>query len=228
MPYAPVARLKKAEIVWLSNHRCRHGHTYLDHYNCFLNESPKDAPLLNKIGFFDIETHNLKASIGTLFGYCILDDKTDKIYQDWLKPEDFTLGEEPNEKRVIENMVKDLRRFDVIVTYFGTRFDFPYARTKALMNDIPFPEYGELVHQDLYYMVKSKLSLHRNSLDVACETVLGHSEKTRVTPKDWIKALHGNAQALKYISDHCIIDVDLTKQLYHKIIPFRKRLDRSA
>lgn len=223
----PVNRLKKAEILWLANHRCRHGHSYLSHYSCYLKEMPDGSPLDLKIGFFDIESFNLKANVGVLFGYCIKEYGSPQIHEDWLRGDDFKTGSIPD-SRVVKRCAEDLRKFDVIVTYFGTRFDIPYVRTKCLMNDIDFPEYGEIVHLDLYYMVKSKLSLTRNSLDVACETVLGHSDKTRVEPKLWIKALYGDLKAIEYIAEHCRIDVDLTEKLYDKLIPFRKRIDRSA
>ena len=224
---APVARLKKAELIWLSNHKCKHSHSYIEHYGCYLNEMPEGSPLVHRIGFFDLEFHNLKASVGVLFGYCIKDINNDKIYESWVNSKDYKVGQLPD-KRVIKDCVEDLKKFDLIVTYYGTRCDMPYIRTKAMMNGIEFPEYGVLTHLDLFFLVRSKFSLHRNSLDVACETLLGESQKTRVTPKHWMKALFGDQESLDYIADHCRKDVLMTEKLYKKVLPFRKRLDQSA
>lgn len=229
MARVPINRLKKTEIAWLANNKCRHSHSYLSHFNCYLEELPSGAPMVKKIGFFDLEFHNLKASIGVLFGYCIKEADSDVIHEDWISRDqgDFKQGQLPD-KRVVESCVRDVKKFDMLVTYYGTRCDIPYIRTKALMNDLDFPEYGDIIHLDLYYIVRNKFSLHRNSLDVACETLLGESDKTRVTPKHWMSGLFGDSKALNYIADHCRRDVKLTERLYNKVIPYRKRLDQSA
>lgn len=227
MAIAPVARLKKSEIVWLSQNRCKHGHYYITHFNCFLEEKPEGSPLDFRIGFFDLEFHNLKASVGVMFGYCIKEHGVDKIYEDWVQPKDFKKGRLPD-KRVVKRCIEDMKKFDVLVTYFGTRADLPYIRTKAMMNDIKFPEYGEIIHLDLYYHIRNKFSLHRNSQQVACETLLGSTEKTRFEPKIWLEALFGSEGAIDMISDHCRKDVRDLERLYDKTIPFKKRLDRSA
>ena len=227
MPLAPVARLKKSEIIWLANNRCKHSHHYLEHFSCYLEECPEGFPLDFKIGFFDLEFHNLKASVGVLFGYCIKEYGIDKIYEDWLLEKDFKKGRLPD-YRVIKNCVNDMRKFDVLVSYYGSRCDVPYIRTKALMNDIEFPEYGELVHLDLYYHIRNKFSLHSNSLQIACETLLGTSAKTRIKPAIWMGALFGDIGAITYIADHCREDVKDLERLYNKTIQFKKRLDRSA
>lgn len=227
MPIAPVARLKKAEIVWLANNRCKHSHTYLEHFSCFLTERPEGAPMDFKIGFFDLEFHNLKASVGVMFGYCIKEHGQDVILENWLTPKDFKKGELPD-KRVVQKCIEDMRKFDVLVTYYGTRADFPYIRTKALMHNLDFPEYGELIHMDLYYHIRNKFSLHRNSQEVACETLLGTTEKTRFSPKQWLEALFGSKEAIDMIADHCRKDVRDLERLYDKTIMFKKRIDRSA
>lgn len=226
MALAPVARLKKAEIVWLANNRCKHSHTYLEHFNCFLTERPDGAPMSFRVGFFDIETKDFKASTGIMFGYCIK-DHGGEILESWLTDKDYKKGKLPD-KRVVENCIEDMRKFDVLVTYFGTRMDMPFVRTKALMNGLEFPEYGELIHLDLYYHIRNKFSLHSNRQEVACETLLGSTDKTRFAPKQWLEALFGSREAMDMIADHCRKDVSDLEKLYNKTIMFKKRLDRSA
>ena len=51
------ANLKKAEIVKMSNYKCRHGHTGLEHPNCYFDETGAGE----RIGIWDIETSGLKA-----------------------------------------------------------------------------------------------------------------------------------------------------------------------
>ena len=72
---APVHRLKKIEIVWLAKHKCKHGHTYLEHYNCYLKEMP-DGRIQEKVGFLDIETTGLDAEIIELLeGSCVITEQ---------------------------------------------------------------------------------------------------------------------------------------------------------
>ena len=58
----PVHRLLKKDIIWLFDHKCKHGHNFAEHYACFLDENPKDSPFQEKQGIFDIETTGLKAN----------------------------------------------------------------------------------------------------------------------------------------------------------------------
>jgi len=222
MAIAPVHRLKKAEIVWLGSHRCRHNHTYLEHYNCYLDENPEHG----NIGFLDIETSNLKANMGVIYSYCIKDGKSDKIYERLITKKE--LFSNDMDKAVVQNLVDDIRCFDILVTYYGTRFDIPFIRTRAVHHGIEYPAYGENIHIDLYYLIRNKFNLTRNSLKVACEFLLGDSDKTMVEWKHWMKAMQGNKEALDYIIEHNRYDVLDLEKLYDKVIPFRKRLDTSA
>lgn len=222
MPIAPVARLKKDEIVWLASHRCKHSHTYLEHYSCYISENPNRGT----IGFFDIETSNLAANYGIMYCYCILDNATNKIYERTITSHELKSGD--MDKRVVQQCVNDLKRFDRVVTYYGTKFDISYIRSRAVYHGIDFPAYGEIVHTDLYYVVRHKFRLNSNRLATACEFLLGNTNKTAINFNFWIKAMGGDKESLKYITEHCEYDVIDLKRLYNKIIPYKKRLDVSV
>src|SRR3990167_9513461 len=102
---APVGRLPAKKIKELAAKRCSHSHTFLEHYNCYLRESPAEE----RIGFFDIEASNLDANFGIMLSYCIKDSQSDKIYEDCLTKED-AFGN--LDKRIVKNCIKDLLRFD--------------------------------------------------------------------------------------------------------------------
>lgn len=222
MPIAPVNKLKKTEIVWLSNHRCRHSHTYLEHYQCYLSENPERG----RTGYLDIEASQLNASFGFMITYCIKDSKSDKIYGRKITKKE--LVGKNKDKKLVEDCIEDMKRFDRIVTYYGTRFDIPFIRTRALHNNIDFPLYGTLIHNDLYYIVRNKFKIGRNSLDAACKSLLGYSTKTHLEPDYWINATTGDQKSLNYIFEHNKQDVLLTEALHDKIIGFRKRSDLST
>ena len=161
-----------------------------------------------------------------MFGYAIKTHGKDEIRKSWITKKDLKSGD--YDKHVVEDAIKDFQKYDRIVTYYGTRFDLPFVRTRAMVHELDFPLFGEIMHKDLYYLIRSKFNLHRNSLDVAYDTLIGDSPKTRITPKVWMAALQGDVDALAYIEDHCDKDVRMTEELYDHTIVFQKNEDRPA
>jgi uncharacterized protein YprB with RNaseH-like and TPR domain len=208
----PVHRLKKAEMVWLGTHRCKHGVTYLEHYNCYLREHVDKQEVE---GYLDIETTNLKASYGIMLCWCIYDANNDVMYEGRITAKD--LGSEDLDKRITQELIDTLRKFDRVYTYYGTKFDLPFVRTRAVVHGLDFPIFQSLYHKDVYYIVRNKFCLHSNKLVVACEVLLGKSDKTRITPDYWTRALMGHEDSLNYILQHCRYDVtDLAK--LHRLV----------
>lgn len=220
MALAPVGRLKKSEINWLAKHKCVHSHSYLEHYSCYI----KSNPLQQRIGFVDIETSNLSADYGIMFCYCILDDKTNKILHRIVTKKEL---EKNLDREVVKQCIKDLSTFDRVVTYYGSKFDLPFIRSRALYWGLDFPGFGQINHDDIYYTVKHKFRLSRSRMENACRTLLGSTEKNHINANYWIRALQGDKQSLDYILDHCRRDVRDLKRLHDKIIGFSRRKDSS-
>lgn len=213
---APVHRLRKDEIVWLSKNFCKkHGMPYLSHYDCYLEENPNSC----RVGFFDIECNDLNPAYGVLLSYAILDCKTNEI-----KGRHITKGEvlsDDLDKKIVEECVNDLCSYDVLVTYFGTKFDIPYIRTRATTQNIKFPSYGSIKTIDLYYVVKSKFKIGRRSLENACRFIVGETRKTEILPHILPRCVQGREEALAYLWEHNIYDVLDTRDLYNKVVDFR-------
>ena len=221
MPRPPVHRMKKTELVKMNNWRCKHGETGLSHYNCWLRENPDTE----RLGFLDLECSNLSAEFGIILSFAIADYKTDKVYSRVITKQDLRTC---LDRKVVETCLKDLKNFDRVMGYYSTKFDFPFLRTRAVALNVPFPEYGELIHNDLYYTIRNKFKLSRNRLDNACVALLGSTEKTRIDAEHWIKALMGDPAALAYILDHNIKDVTELKRLYQKVMPYRNATNTSV
>jgi len=219
---APITRLTKAEIVWLHKHRCKaHRHTYLAHYNCYLKEIGREE----KIGFLDIEASNLKANFGIMLSYCIKPKGKRKILYGLITRKDLEAGD--LDKRIVEQCIRDMLRFDRVVGYYSKRYDVPFIRTRALFWGLDFPEYREMYHSDVYDMAKKHLCLHSNRQAVVCETILGKTLKTRIDPGHWIKALQGDKVALAYILDHNKKDVKDLEKIYNKLVKFTSKANSS-
>ena len=207
--------------------RCIHRHTEKSHPNCFLNGVPKKARWYDdtdlRIGFLDIETTDFKANRGFMLSWAIKyrDGKT--VY-DLLAREDILSLE--FDKRIVNTLMNELKNVDIIVTYYGTGFDIPFARTRALFWKYRFPVHGEKYHFDMYYRVAHLLKLTRNSLDAAT-TFLGIEGKTHFDVAVWTAAAYGDEKSLALILDHNIQDVQILEQLFNKLEDFSKWTKRS-
>ncbi|MDV7402283.1 ribonuclease H-like domain-containing protein, partial [Arthrospira platensis SPKY1] len=104
--------------------------------------------------------------------------------------------------------MEEIKKYRIIVTYYGTKMDVPYVRTKALFHGFEFPAYGELFHWDLYYTVRHKLQLSRNSLAVAT-AYLGIPGKTPLDAEVWNRAKYGDPEAIDLVVEHNIADVEI-------------------
>lgn len=190
-----------------------------------VNKKIRKAAKEDRVGYFDIEASQLNANFGWMYCWSIKvkDEKT--IISACVNKKEIQDG--TLDKRIVSELVEALKGFTAIYTYYGTGFDFPFARTRALSHGLEFIPYGELEHHDLYYLVKSKLRLHRNRLENACELV-GIKGKTHLDPEKWVLANTGNEDAIKYIFNHNVADVVILEELHKKLAPFEARNRRSV
>ena len=147
--------MKKAELLDLFRGKCKHGHLWAEHPMCYMKEKAIAEP---KIGYIDIETHNLKANFGIMLSYAIKERGTDKIYCDTITKKD--IDKKTLDKRLVKKCIADMKRFDVVMGYYSTKFDIPFIRSRAMYWDLDFPMYGELQHKDIYYMVRGDVIIN--------------------------------------------------------------------
>lgn len=222
---APVHRLKAAEIRELALWRCRHGHSALEHYQCWLNENPWRQP---RLGFLDIESSNLDANFGICLTWSILDSVSGEILSAVLTREDIDkYASDKSDTRIVKEFVETIQEFDTVVTYYGKRFDIPFLRTRALMDGVEFPYWGTLKHIDVYDWAKHKLRLNSNRQEVVCRTLFGETEKTHIVYAYWIAAARGDPKAIAWILEHNQADVRDLSRIFYKLQDFAKRNDSS-
>jgi len=105
--------LKKDELLIFLTGRCKHHHYYYEHPACFLKELGKEP----RRGFLDIEASNLHADFGIVLSYAIKVEGKRKIYYGVITKEELTNG--TLDKRIVNDCVRDMMKFDEIVTYNG-------------------------------------------------------------------------------------------------------------
>lgn len=218
---APLSQMTKKEILTLYKFRCNHGHNGISHYNCYR----KEGKVPERIGFLDIEASNLKANFGIMLSYCIKKENNPKIYKGVVTKKELMSGD--MDKRLIQDCIRDMRRFDRLIGHYSSRYDFPFIRTRAIIHHVPFPEYGEILQTDTWRMARSVLCLHSNRQDVIAESLQGHTVKTRIKQKHWIGALQGNPKSLAYVLDHNMKDVLDLERNYHLLKSFTVKTNKS-
>lgn len=212
-----ITRLRKDEILWLAKHRCHHGHTYLEHQRCAV----KEKVFYEQIGVLDIECSGLKADFGIILAWSVLNLDTGKIKSRRITKTELTTC---LDKKLVGELVEEIGKYDRLVTYYGSRFDLPFIRIRALHHKLDFPGYQEITHTDLYFLIKYKFgAMSRRSLDNACRILTGKSRKTRLLGDQWTRALAGDKKSLTYILDHNIKDVQDTAKLYRKVLKFGRK-----
>ena len=174
----------------------------------------------DKIGYLDIETSHLKANFGICFSWCLKEQGNDNIEYAVVTKEEMRDG--TLDKRVIQECIDAIEKYTVIYTYYGTRFDVPFLRTRAMMHNLDFPPASEILHRDMYYQVRRLMQLHRNRLEVACG-VLGIEGKTHINWQYWVMAMTGNEEALAYILEHNKQDVIILEKLHERLAPWEGR-----
>ena len=211
--------------------RCIHRKNGFEHPKCFLERKEQYQ---EKIAFLDIEAESLDADFGIVFCWVIKDFATGKILKDCITKADMAKGKvsqphvQPKEdKRVVDSLLRAIRGFDRVVCHYGCGYDIPFVRTRAVINGLDFPKFGELFQSDTWMMLKKKFKLSRNSLENGTRTLLGKTRKNRLSLSLRHGCLRGEPWALKYTLVHCIQDVEDLYDLYCKINKFSKKTKSS-
>ena len=180
-----------------------------------------------KICMVDIETTGFDANFGRVL--CVsfkpLGEKPFTISQlDW--PDRFKTHPW-DDGLVVAKAMDIIKQYDVIVTYYGKRFDIPFLRSrlfkagKSKQRD-PMMKF----HLDLYFYAKFQLSLSRRSMENVGRLLDCKSPKVHPGPNIWLEAGGGNKKAFSEIHKRCEGDVILLEDIYHAVSPYLKSMTR--
>ena len=181
-----------------------------------------------RIAFFDIEASNLKANIGNMISYAIKPLGKPVKYNGWTRRE--AISRNLLDRRLMRDLIEDLKNVDLLVTFFGTGFDLKFIRTRAMMlfgpGDGGFPTFGQIKHFDVYYAVRGRMQLYNSRLATAT-AALGIEGKTPLPASLWTDARLGYPDAMKEIKTHNIEDTQILEELYLRLIPYVKIIRKS-
>jgi uncharacterized protein YprB with RNaseH-like and TPR domain len=210
-----VSKMKKEEILARDKFLCPdkgHGSKNgWEHPRCF--EKYTKGLYQEKVIYFDIEAEDLNADYGIMFNWCAIDDEGNQ-FEDCITLEDIKKYKssqrdvEPKEDtRIVTSLVNTLSRYTRCVAHYGCGYDLPFARTRAVINKVPFPTYGMLFQSDTWVFLKKKFKLSRNSLENGCRKLLGYTRKDHLSLSVKHGCLRGEKWALDISREHCKKDV---------------------
>jgi uncharacterized protein YprB with RNaseH-like and TPR domain len=208
--------------------KCIHRHTPATHPNCF----PKYwyEELGHRVGYLDIEANGLKANQNRMLSWAIKERNGDVKFDNVRPEEIFNKPGEVNlnfDKRIVRSLLDEMKEYTVVVGYYSTGFDIPFIRTRAMGYNMNFPTYGTLLHIDVYYQVRSKMSLSRKSLAQATE-FLEITGKTHLDFSYWSLAGMGDVKAMKELIHHNVEDVKILEDLHKRLEPYCKTIKKSV
>ena len=167
-----------------------------------------------KILLLDIEATNLAANFGYILciSYKYFGEK--KVMTIKISDSPSFNKDPTNDKWIVKEISKVINDSDMVVTWYGSKFDIPFIQTRLLGHRLP--PLPSIPHIDGWRIAKYKMKLNSNRLASVSE-FLGLENKTPLTGTIWVKASAGNKKALNYIVNHCEQDVIVLEQAYDLI-----------
>ena len=170
-----------------------------------------------KIATFDIETTSLEAEYGYMVCVVVRDFHTGRDYT--IRIDDKENPDHSSDKWVVEQTLKRLSEYDLLVSWNGQLFDKPFINTRAILNGLRTP-LGKFYHRDLLLVARARFRVYGNKLMYWRRRLFGKSDKTHTTPKLKNDTIKGKKYAIDFVVNHCRIDVKETEELYRKFLPY--------
>ena len=180
-----------------------------------------------RVGVFDIETTNLKADYGYMLCICVNElfaDGSHCIHT--LRIDDPRNPDKGNDKWLIRETVKLLNKFDLLVGWNTSGFDFKFVNSRAMKFRILPP--ARKFRRDLLFISRGNLQLRNNRLLTVDEFLNGKALKTFTTPKIHVASIRGEKWALDFIVKHCELDVISTEKVYKRFMPILGKLRKGG
>lgn len=123
------------------------------------------------------------------------------------------------EKQMLQGMHKLLDEADVVVHFYGSRFDIPMLNTEFIkLGMLPPSPYKQLdlkkVTKDMFRFPSGKLAFVSKALKI------GQKLEEGVNFDLWLECLKGNDEAWKTMEEYNRQDVTLLEGLYYRYLPW--------
>lgn len=232
--------MRKEEILARFNWKCpldgHSNHNGWEHPKCY-----EDFVRLGKvnigeerIALCDIEAEDLNADYGIMFCWYLMDLESEKLKYDVINLDDIKKHSskdrniQPKEdSRILKSFVEEISKYTKVVFHYGSGYDLPFTRTRALICNVDYPKYGQVYQIDTWRILKTKFKLRRNSQENATLKLLGKTRKDHLSLSIKHGCLRGEKWALDITLNHCKNDVLDLRDLFKSIYDYVKHSNTS-
>lgn len=177
-------------------------------------EAKHDAKILA----WDLETSDLRADWGWIISaaWCDLSDPQRKIHH--IRIDDYKgfNNDRTNDRSLCVDLANALSAADIWVTWYGDRFDIPFANTRLIAHGLDvLPTIPSI---DGWKAARNHLKMASNRLGSAAELV-GAESKTPVGGALWRRARCGHRDGIDYVVEHNLQDIVVLGQVYDALRP---------
>ncbi|TDA32689.1 MAG: hypothetical protein DSO04_01810 [Hadesarchaea archaeon] len=124
------------------------------------------------------------------------------------------------ERKALEELSLELREGDLLVTWYGSGFDLPFLKARALLLGVDLRPLLSLPHLDLYLWCRDHLLLSSHRLDSVAR-FFGLARKVEFEGKDvstlFRLALRGDSASRELIVQHCAEDLELLREVHRRM-----------
>ncbi len=127
-------------------------------------------------------------------------------------------AKDPNDDRyVVEKLHELMSQADVLVAHNGDQFDNKYVRTRALYHGLKaLPPIASI---DTCKVARNKFLFNSNKLDYVAK-FLKIGGKKHTSAGLWLRALRGDAEAIKEMVKYNKVDVEILEKVYVALRPY--------
>ncbi len=161
--------------------------------------------------YLDIETSSKTADAGSVVALGILKGE---------KPSVRFCADEGEEREALEELARELEGCELVVTWYGSGFDLPFLKARAILLGVDLRKLLLLPSLDLYLWCKNHLLLSSYRLDSVAR-FFGLTRKVEFEGKDvstlFRLARGGDRNSRELILQHCAEDLELLREVHRRM-----------
>jgi hypothetical protein len=196
-----------------------------------LNKTEEIKPV-KRILIFDVETAPMRAFVWsrwkqniyleqTISEWFMLSWSAKWLYSTETMSDVLTSSEclEEDDKRISESLWKLLDEADIVIAHNGNSFDIPKVNSRFIINGLkPTAPYNRI---DTKIVASKQFGFSSNKLD-ALAGYFGIDVKIDTNFDLWKRCMLGDEEALKYMVEYNMKDVEILEEVYLKMRPYMK------
>lgn len=179
-----------------------------------LPHAPQDQFVGFTLGFYDIETTDLKAFMGRMLVVSIADSWGNVVTRRFT---DFERDTVIDDRGLARWAKEEFEKYDILVGWNSKLFDAPFVNAR-LMRGLELPMHSDKKHIDLMYYARGQfMRIGSARLDNVAKFFRVENQKTPISWDEWAMAAAGDMDALERVVEHCEADVLVLRDVFARM-----------